>query len=120
MPIIPIFGHNSTIFWLIGLKLFMVSHEIIVYRLMKRNYDFGRENGRGRHTGAKWSRALRPDQKFGLLGGSFGSTNIILFFVLFFQIKKKCYFCVFTYFFVFSKIKSRPKQKRLTPKSIMK
>ena len=46
--------------------------ETIIYRLVMRNYDLGtfskkfnfwRENGRGRHAGAKGSRASRPDRK---------------------------------------------------------
>ena len=41
-----------------------------------KNSIFGGENGCGRHAGAKGSRALRPDQKFGSSGGTFGSTVI--------------------------------------------
>ena len=41
-----------------------------------KKINFWRENGRGRHAGAKGSRASRPDQKVGSLGGTFGSTVI--------------------------------------------
>ena len=63
----------------------MVTHETIIYRLVMKNNDFDaffeksyfwRENGRGRHGGAKWSGASRPDQKVGPLGGTFGPTII--------------------------------------------
>ena len=58
----------------------------IIYRLVMRNHDldsfsekfkFWRENGRGRHAGARGSRASRPDQKVAQSGGTFGSTVIL-------------------------------------------
>ena len=77
------FGHNSAIFCPIGLETFLVTHKIIIYRLVMRNCDFDaflkisyfwRENGRGRHSGAKVSGASRPNQKVGPMGGPFGPT----------------------------------------------
>ena len=38
---------------------------------------FWRENGRGRHGGAEWFGASRPDKKVGPLDGPFGSTVIL-------------------------------------------
>ena len=41
-----------------------------------KKLNFWRENGRGRHAGAKRFRASRPDQKVVPSGGTFGSTVI--------------------------------------------
>ena len=80
-----VFGQNSAIFWPIGLKLFMGTQEIIIYRLVIRTNDFDvfeekklclAGNGHGCHTGAKGFGASRPDQKVGLSVGTFGSTVI--------------------------------------------
>ena len=35
------FGHNSAIFQQIGLKIFMVTQESIIYRLVIKNFGFG-------------------------------------------------------------------------------
>ena len=53
----------------------MGTQETIIYRLVMRNHDFGalqkRQNGHGRHAGAKGS---RPNQK---VGPPFGLTIIL-------------------------------------------
>ena len=63
----------------------MGTQETIIYQLLMRIRDFDpflkriiflAENGRGYHAASKGSRASRSDQKFGPLGGPFGS-NII-------------------------------------------
>ena len=66
--------------------MLMVTQETIIYRLVVRNNDFDafferslsfwRENGRGRHGGAKGPGASRPDQKFGPVARPFGSIVI--------------------------------------------
>ena len=56
--------------------------------------NFWRENGRGRHRGAKGSGASRPDQKVGPLGQSFGSTvNSKTWFQKFRALIKVYFFC---------------------------
>ena len=67
-------------------EIFLVTQETIIYRLVIENHDseaflkktinFWWENGRGRHAGAKGSRASRHDQNVGPSGGTFGSTAI--------------------------------------------
>ena len=61
------------------------TQQTIIYRLVMTNHDFDvlmkkshfwRDNGRGRHAGAKGSGASRPKQKVGPLGGTFGSIVI--------------------------------------------
>ena len=53
-----------------GIRFLAITKETIIYRLMMRYHDleaflknFKRENGRGRHAGAKGSGTSRPDQK---------------------------------------------------------
>ena len=79
------FRHNSAIFWPIRLKFFLGTQETIIYRFAMRNHDldafwkkfnFWRENGHGRHAGAKGSWASRPDQKIGSSGGTLRWTVI--------------------------------------------
>ena len=36
-----VFDHNSVIFWAIKLKFHMATQEIIIYRLVARNLDYG-------------------------------------------------------------------------------
>ena len=43
----------------------------MILMLFWKTLNFWRENGRGRHAGAKGSRVSRPDQKVGSLGGTF-------------------------------------------------
>ena len=50
--------------------------EIMIRTLFRKKFNFWRENGRGRHAGAKGSRGSRPDQKVGSSGGIFWSTVI--------------------------------------------
>ena len=63
----------------------METQETIIYQFVMRNHDFDnflekkyflRENGRGGHASAEGSRVLRPDQKVGPSGGTFGATVI--------------------------------------------
>ena len=76
----------------------MGTQETIIYRLVVRNTSFDAyfsdliffghfwlENGRGHHARPKWSKASKPDQKVGPMGGPFGPTAI----------PKSCFLCFF-------------------------
>ena len=45
---------------------------MVFWRFFEKNAYFWRENGRGRHAGAKGSGASRPDQNVDSRGGVFG------------------------------------------------